>query len=233
MEMLRCFDGSGSVEVSTWIKKVELVARLKKVGKLEDFLPLYLEGAAFAIYDQLSEEDKASAECIKQALLSAFSQNAFAAYDSFKGREWVPGEAVDVFLADLWRLARLAKVETEGLVRCAFVCGLPTDVSAQLRSSARIQSMALSEVAEQARVLMDSRLHGAMAAVKKRDDSAQPSTAKQPPSCTVCGGENSARWNKRRPPLTCWSCGEQGHIARSCPGNGKGGLPAPAAPPRI
>ena len=72
-DVTRSIDGSGNVE--NWIKKIRLVAKLKEVKKLESFLPLFLEGDAFAVYDKLSEESKGSIQKIQQALLSAFVQN--------------------------------------------------------------------------------------------------------------------------------------------------------------
>ena len=44
---------------------------------------------------------------LKAALTSAFSLNSFAAYEAFVCRRFIPGEAVDVHLSDLRRLARL------------------------------------------------------------------------------------------------------------------------------
>ena len=149
-DVTRSFDGSGNVE--KWIKKIRLVAKLKEVKKLESFLPLFLE---------LSEESKGSIQKIEQALLSAFAQNRYSAYDTFRQRNWCPGEAVDVYMSDVRRLARLAKIENDDVIRCAFICGLPSDVSAQLRISTTINTMDMSVVVEQARVLMSDRLHGA------------------------------------------------------------------------
>ena len=97
-DVTRSFDGSGNVE--NWIKKIRLVAKLKEVKKLESFLPLFLEGHAFAVYDELSEESKGSILKIEQALLNAFAQNRYSAYDTFKQRNWCPGEAVDVYMSD-------------------------------------------------------------------------------------------------------------------------------------
>ena len=164
-DVTRSFDGSGNVE--NWIKKIRLVAKLKEVKKLESFLPLFLEGDAFAVYDELSEESKGSIQKIEQALLSAFAQNRYSASDTFRQRNWCPGEAVDVYMSDVQRLARLAKIENDDVIRCAFICGLPSDVSAQLRISTTINTMDMSVVVEQARVLMSDRLHGAMAAHAK------------------------------------------------------------------
>ena len=50
-DVVRSFDGCGNIE--TWLKKLKLVAKLKEVKKLESFLPLFLEGDAFSVYDEL------------------------------------------------------------------------------------------------------------------------------------------------------------------------------------
>lgn len=235
--MIKAFDGRNA-EVETWLRKLKLVAQLKEIDKLESFLPLYLDGAAFAVYDQLSADDKKDALKIENALLAAFAQDLFSAYDSFQQRTWMPGESVDVYLADLRRLSRVAGVESDALIRCAFICGLPTDVSAQLRASAQIQSTPLSTVAEQARILMGDRLHGAMVAMKSRPGHTGNLVGERKERkkmvCYECGADHPVRFCKERKlKITCWKCNSVGHLARSCTGNDQGELPAPAAPPRI
>ena len=64
--------------------------------KLKSFLPLFLQGDAFAVYDELSGASKDNIEKIEQALRSAFAQNQYSAYGTFRHRNWCPGEAVDV-----------------------------------------------------------------------------------------------------------------------------------------
>ena len=46
-------------------------------------LPLRLRGGALAIYRQLSVEQKADAEQIRQALITAYATDAYNAYDLF------------------------------------------------------------------------------------------------------------------------------------------------------
>ena len=82
-DVVRSFDGCGNIE--TWLKKLKLVAKLKEVKKLESFLPLFLDGDAFSVYDELSETSKDSSEKIEQALLNAFAQNRYSASGSGSG----------------------------------------------------------------------------------------------------------------------------------------------------
>jgi formamidopyrimidine-DNA glycosylase len=236
-EVIKPFDGSG--DVATWLKKVKLVARIKKIKDTAALIPLYLEGAAFAVYDQISDAEKDCADDVEKALLNAFGQNKFAAYDVFRQRSWCPGEAVDVFLADLRRLAGLADIEDDELIRCAFVCGLPPDVSSTLRAASRIRTASIQTIVEQARVLMDERVQGAMAAVRssarRTDEDATPQRRIQ---CYECGGGHPARYCKRKKPVTCWNCDKAGHLARNCPvrqrdsGNDVGKSSAPTVSPQ-
>ena len=154
---MKVFDGTG--EISVWLKKVKLVARIKGIKDLSLFIPLYLEGDAFAVYDQMSDSDKKDEDRIEKVLLDAFGINLFSAYDLFRQRNYVPSESVDVYLSDLRRLAGLADVLSENLIRCAFICGLPSDVSCQLRAQVRIEGSSLSEILEQTRILLDERLN--------------------------------------------------------------------------
>ena len=41
-----------------WIDRLELVAKLQKIDDMKSFLPLFLAGPAFAVYQQLNEEAK-------------------------------------------------------------------------------------------------------------------------------------------------------------------------------
>ena len=49
---------SGEVGIEEWLKKVKLVVRLQKIGKLNCIIPLLLRGNAFSAFDQFKAEDK-------------------------------------------------------------------------------------------------------------------------------------------------------------------------------
>ena len=129
------------------------------------------------------------------------------------------------------------------------MCGLPLDVSAQLRASDRIKELNLAQVAEKARVLMDERVHGGMAVVRAESTGGGGATLLKSAAgsgrrgaagggtvgsfqrmvCFECGGNHPVRFCKERT-VTCWKCEEPGHLSRHCPasGNGGGKLSAPA-----
>lgn len=246
------FDGSG--DVNMWFKKVRLVAKMKRMKDLSDLVPLYLDGQAFQIYDELSECEKEDGEKIEAALRAAFEIDRFTALEKLLCRKWTYGEPADTFLSDLRHLAKLAAIEDEEFIRGAFVIGLPADISQQLRSSAKITTAKLSAVCEQARILLRqkmSRETAAAATPTPAIEGHRPPRRKQQPAaqfrpergasdgtrrCYVCEGDHLARVcpmraDRRKP--TCWKCGEPGHIAAVCSGNGSGEeRPAQPSSPR-
>ena len=227
---IKPFDGSGNV--ATWLKKVELVARIKKIEDEPTLIPLHLEGTAFEVYEQMEETQQLDAAAIKRCLREAFGKDKFAAYDAFRQRSWNPNEAVDAFLSDLRRLAGLAGIKSDEIICLAFVCGLPPDVSSQLRATARIGEADLQTILEIARVLMDERVQGAFAAGRPMRHHVNDSRQKL--KCFRCGGDHLARSCRKRVDVRCWRCDQPGHFARNCiasasSGNVSGRLPAPAA----
>ncbi len=60
---------------------------------------------------------------------SAFGTDPFITWKQFVGRQLKHGEVVDVYLADLRRLAVPFGGATDCILECAFMAGLPDDVS--------------------------------------------------------------------------------------------------------
>ena len=92
---------NGSTPVLDWVEKVELHCLLSGVKSIEHVIPLRLSGGAFAVYQQLSVEEKQSYEKIKAALYKAFAIDPATAWEQFEARALHPGETVDVYLAEL------------------------------------------------------------------------------------------------------------------------------------
>lgn len=239
-DMVRAFNGNG--DVVEWLKKINLVIKLQKLGDASEVIPLFLEGQAFSVYEQMKEKDQADATKIEAKLVDTFSMNRFAAYSTFSKRVWEQGEPVEVYLSDLKRLAGLARINDDELIRCAFVVGLPTDVSCHLRSSSKINDLTIDDIADMAKVyLVEQASSNAMVAVRKPPSRNSPQSSQMQGSynrastisCHVCGGNHLARVCTQRK-ITCWTCGEQGHTSRDCQskqdsGNGEGKQHAPAA----
>lgn len=227
------FNGRGDVTV--WLKKIKLVAKLRGITDLHALIPLFLDGAAFALYEELPVASKDDAGKIEAALLTAFAMNKFQAYEALQRRRWKgESETVDEYLSDLRKLARLAGIKDEEMIRCAFVVGFPAEISAQLRSSQRALSCGVEELLERARMLIvqvEPDVTCAAAGVEVWRGRSRPEQRRM--ECYVCEGPHMAKWcpnrgqssNGRR---TCFKCGAVGHLARTCgQGNGEGKSSAP------
>ena len=225
----------GESDVSIWIRQAHLAKDLLKLDDLAVIIPLFLDGSAFAVYDQLSTEDKKSSSRIEAALKTAFAVDKFNAYEEFRTRMWKPGETVDVFLADLKRLCKLADIgDNEEILKLAFVMGLPRQISGQLRATPKLDTLNLPAILEITRALMaditkGSTAKGVFGAAARSSGSKGSKIVK----CFGCGGPHYRKDCPRGKPVVCCSCNKPGHIARHCnnSGNERGGLPAPATAP--
>ncbi|XP_067936897.1 E3 ubiquitin-protein ligase rnf213-alpha-like [Watersipora subatra] len=85
-ELIKTYEDGKSGDFSVWVDKLELVAKLQKVDDLTTFLPLFLSGAAFAVYKHLEDDIKEDYPKLKAALLTAFSVDRFSAYIQLQNR---------------------------------------------------------------------------------------------------------------------------------------------------
>lgn len=217
-------DTETSGDVSEWLDKLELVAKLQDVSCLETFVPLFLSGSAFAVYKQLSDEEKGQYDLVKSRLIQAFGVNKFVAYEQLQRRVLQDNESVDVYVADLRRLVSLiGQTEADPLLKCAFVAGLPSSVSVQLKSVAAVENMNLQELISRARMIMSTATSSGPCAVG-RPIPTNSSSSKV--TCYSCGGQghiakncaNEKRSGAFRLP-TCYGCGASGHIKKFCKKN--------------
>ena len=154
LRLIQEFSGDGSVNVIEWLEKAELVCALRGITRLEAVLPLRLTGGAFAVYQQLTAEDKADSGKIKFALKTAFAVDAFTAYELFVARRLQPGETVDVYLAELRRLAVPFGGLPEKALVSAFVAGLPDGAKQLLRAGSRMDDLPLTHILARARAIL-------------------------------------------------------------------------------
>ncbi|KAK4307617.1 hypothetical protein Pmani_020637 [Petrolisthes manimaculis] len=242
LRLISEFDGT-SQEVVEWLGKLELVCKLRGITELHTVVPLRLTGGAFAVYQQLSSPDKEKYAKIKAALISAFAADKFVAYEQFVNRRLREGESVDVYLADLRRLAELFGGMTDLGLSCAFVAGLPESARRILRAGSRLENMDISQLLNRTQaVLVDEHLgDGASTQLSYvGQHTAAPATSSVV-RCLTCNQPNqyarnwlAGRGGRRggRGGVRCFTCGRLGHVSTTCSGNAVGEMEsAPASAP--
>jgi len=221
-KLIKPYNGDG--DIGMWLKKVKLVARMKKLKDLATIIPLYLEGQAYMVYDHMNPIDQEDVEKIENVLINAFSIDVFEAYDEFRTRSW-HNEAVDVYLADLMRLADLAKIQGEAIIKMAFVVGLPKDVGKTLRTTMQADESEMSELVQRARILMADR--SAISCFIASGSKNQQNVRNYQNLDRTPSNQSDRHVMKK---IICWSCKEAGHLARNCNKKSENGLGVTAAP---
>ena len=113
--------------VIKWFEKVKRICKLFRIKEPLIVILLRLMKGAYAIYQQLV--DDADLEKVKHALYIALWTDSFIVWKQFV-RQWLePGETVDVYPTDLRRLAVPFSGATDSILECAFLAGLPDDIS--------------------------------------------------------------------------------------------------------
>ena len=139
-------------------------------------------------------------------------------------------------MSDLKRLAVLADIIDDKLLKSAFVVGLPRSVSAQLRAIPNVKEMTLEAVVSTARALMSeilreekarqSESYAELAACGRTAESSSVKR-KEELKCFNSGGPHLRKWCTK---LACYRCGQVGHMANNCKAsrNGYGETYAPS-----
>ena len=129
---------------------MELHCLWSGIKSIEHVIPLRLSGRAFAVYQQLSAEEKQNYERIK----AAFAIDPATAWEQFKARTLHPGKTVDVYLAELTKLTVLFDGLPERALAYKFLAGLSIGAKQLLRASSSIDSLSLNDPVDQARTVM-------------------------------------------------------------------------------
>jgi len=93
------FSGEDGENVEQWLEKLETAVEI--FGGKEDvlkLLPLFLKGAAYTTYKQLSNEEKTDFEHIKNSFRRVFGVSKPKAWSQLKEMRFYPGESVDALM---------------------------------------------------------------------------------------------------------------------------------------
>lgn len=213
-EVMKPFTGKEDVE--TWLMKFEMVITSQKMKNEEILLPLLLEGDALAVFAEMREESKTSASEIKSKLRRTFGEDPFKAFGKLYNLKW-EGEAVEVYASKIRRILRLARIDSDIVMKRAFVCGLPPVVGMSLRGMKNVEDAELEELIEKARVeLSDDMIKGSPGSrVESKKPFRKDNNNLENLDCFACGGYHSKR-NCPKKDWRCFKCGRVGHISKIC-----------------
>ena len=161
---------------------------------LADLTSLALKDRAFAVYEEMEEDDKTNFEKIAEALLTAFAEDPISAHVAFVDRKYVAGEGVDSYLNELKRLGRIAKA-SEVTVKFRFITGLPADVAERLRATPKIHDLQQSRVLEMARAMVQMKEASAVVVAAEEVEREVVADVKsgQKKGCFECGRDHFVR----------------------------------------
>jgi len=133
-------------DLTVFWSKYDVFAKIQKFSKeaaLQN-LPLFLDGEAYLVWDQLPEHEKKDLNKVKAALDAAFTISKSQAYRLFSSRQLRSDESVDAYAADLRRLLMLSGQHVDDanvVVIEQFLQGLPKEFAKQVRMHASLESI--------------------------------------------------------------------------------------------
>lgn len=202
----------GSTDVVLWLEKVDLACEVQSISNVAALIPLFLEGAAFDVYQQMDSTDKTKKNSISAKLREAFGLTPAHAFALFKKRALQIGESPDAYMADIYRLLTLVGCmpesdDTERLACSQFIDGLPEPSRAQVKAlTDNLTRQRILTVAKS--VLADSPHRGPQLGLA--------GLSSPPPGPARCRGCNRQGHVQKDCRVECYGCKKRGHIQSRC-----------------
>jgi len=221
VDIVKRFKGERDENIDQWFRRYETAVSIVTAPKdleaeMARMMPLFLDGPAFATWDQLEPTDKNDFKVVMKALKRVYGLNKASAWLKLKSLRLWPGEQIDIIADDAKTLLKVitGKDPDEELVSLAVIDALPADVKEKVYIQDG-EDMKLQDVLSTAKALLATRdaLPTAVAATMGPQNS-QMKVSKQMVRCQGCrrfGHEKASCI------ITCFFCNEKGHIQRFCP----------------
>ena len=220
LKSIKIFDGK-NYDVVAWTEKLTTVAKITKECVTE-VIPMLLEGAAYDVWNNLSDDSKEKQAEIEKALFEAFGMSKIDCFESLRERKLRRDESLDEYVQAIRKLSKRSGVsESEKLLVLFVVTGLPSDIRTKIQTMIRMEDLdkvSLDDIIEKARILWQE--------TRKNDGSVAFATRsyRQDVTCFKCRKRGHFARDchvQRVSPARCYSCGESGHNARSCSAQSK------------
>lgn len=207
------FDGSGDVDA--WLCRAELIVEAKKEDPAE-VIPVCLDGAAFAVYEQMAAAHRKNFALIRAELIHAFGLSVYDAFEAFSNRRLQAAESVEVYAIAVKRFGRQCGITEDTTLACKFVSGLPTDVSQKVKLTLG-RTPTLDEATKTAQVLLANtrQVVDGFSGKAVQSTPAMDAGSHRIRRCFKCNrtGHLAAQCRSR----VCFICRRDGHFARACP----------------
>jgi len=220
----------GDEDVVAWLERAKLIAETSN-EELVDVFPMVLDGYAFTIWNNLGKVDKGKLESVEMALVNAFSKNSFEAFTELKSMIWREGGKIEEMAAEMRRLCVKAKLPDQGMLfKCFFMSALPSGVRGQLQTLIDFDEINDDDIVKKAKSLIGEKaLTCEVMAVRHKQQTFRERggvnlgkvDSDQKPQRLYDESLDQAGVNRLKNSLPfqnvrCYSCGQNGHVARYC-----------------